>query len=241
MSTFALLNNVDHKDTRVITERSAQYGDALMFAMIFPFEFRSVQAFYPILFHRDQHGELYPVALFGFEAGENLFLDDSGWHARYVPAMIRRQPFLIGFEAATQQGESERRRMLSLDMAHPRVNKERGEPLFQPLGGRTPFLEEMATLLENLYHGGELNKKFVQALQEHGLIENVTFDIVLADGSRNQLLGFFAIDEEKVQGLSDAALGQLSRSGFLMPLFMILASTTNVRTLVEMKNARLKG
>ena len=241
MSNFALLNNVDHKDTRVITERSARYGDALMFAMIFPFEFRSVQAFYPILFHRDQRGELYPIALFGFEAGENLFLDDSGWHARYVPAMIRRQPFLIGFEAATRQGEAEKRRMLSLDMAHPRGNKERGEPLFQPLGGRTPFLEEMATLLETLYQGGELNKQFVQALQEHGLIENVTFDIALANGSRNQLLGFFAIHEEKVRGLSDQTLGQLSRSGFLMPLFMILASTTNVRTLVEMKNARLKG
>ena len=241
MSNFAVLNNVDHKDTRIITERSAQYGDAVMFTMIFPFEFRSVQAFYPILLHRDQHGELYPVALFGFEAGENLFLGDSGWHARYVPAMIRRQPFLIGFEASAKQGEGEKRRLLSLDMAHPRVNVERGEPLFQPLGGRTPFLEEMATLLETLYHGGELNRKFVQALQEHGLIENVTFDIVLADGSRNQLLGFFAIDEEKVRGLSDEALGQLSRGGFLMPLFMILASTTNVRTLVEMKNARLKG
>jgi hypothetical protein len=241
LSTFALLNNVDHKDTRVITERSAKYGDAVMFTMIFPFEFRSVQAFYPILFHRDQHGELYPVALFGFEAGENLFLDDSGWHARYVPAMIRRQPFLIGFEAATRPGEAEQRRMLSLDMSHPRVSTERGEPLFQPLGGRTPFLEEMASLLETLYHGGELNRKFVQALQAHGLIENVTFDIALADGSRNQLLGFFAIDEEKVRGLSGEVLGQLSSSGFLMPLFMMLASTANVRTLVEMKNARLKG
>jgi hypothetical protein len=69
----------------------------------------------------------------------------------------------------------------------------------------------------------------------------VTFDIALSNGSRNQLLGFFAIDEEKVRGLSDEALGNLSRSGFLMPLFMMLASTTNVRTLVEMKNARLKG
>ena len=241
MSTFALLNNVDHKDTRVITERSARYGDAVMFTMIYPFEFRAVQAFYPILFHRDQRGELYPVALFGFETGENLFLDESGWHAHYVPAMIRRQPFLIGFGAETKQGEGEQRRMLSLDMASPRVSTERGEPLFQPLGGRTPFLEEMATLLETLYQGTELNRKFVQALQEHGLIENVTFDITLANGSRNQLLGFFAIDEEKVRGLADEALGQLSRSGFLMPLFMILASTTNVRTLVELKNAKLKA
>ena len=164
-----------------------------------------------------------------------MALDMTSWS---VPAMIRRQPFLIGFEAATRPGEAEKRRMLSLDMAHPRVSRERGEPLFQPLGGRTPFLEEMASLLEALYHGGELNKRFVQSLQEHGLIESVTFDIALANGSRNQLLGFFAIDEEKVRGLSDEALGQLSRSGFLMPLFMMLASTMNVRTLVDLKNAR---
>jgi hypothetical protein len=33
-------------------------------------------------------------------------------------------------------------------------------------------------------------------------------------------------------------LGKLSREGFLMPLFMMLASTVNVRTLVDLKNAR---
>lgn len=240
MTTFAMLNNVDHKDTRVITERSARYGDAVMFTMTFPFEFRSVQAFYPILFHRDQRGEMYPVALFGFEAGENLFLDDSGWRARYVPAMIRRQPFLIGFGPA-DQGESERRRMLSLDMAHPRVGTEQGESLFQPLGGRTPFLEEMAGLLEAIYQGGDHNTRFVAAMQDLGLIEHVTFDIALANGTRNQLLGFFAIDEDKVRGLTDTQLGDLSRNGFLMPLFMMLASTANVRTLVDMKNARLRA
>ena len=241
MSTYKLLNNVDHKDTRVITERSAKYGDDVMFAMTFPFEFRSVQAFYPILFHRDGNGELYPVALFGFQSGENLFLDDAGWHARYVPAMIRRQPFLIAFEAAAGQPGGEKRRMLSIDMSSPRVSSERGEPLFQPLGGRTPFLEEMATLLETLYHGAELNTRFVKALQEHRLIESVTVDIALDDGSRNQLLGFYAIDEEKVQGLSGDVLGELSRQGFLMPLFMIMASTVNMRTLVDLKNARVKG
>jgi hypothetical protein len=239
LSTYKLLNNVDHKDTRVVTDRSAKYGDDVMYAMTFPFEFRSVQAFYPILFHRDQKGEFYPVALFGFQNGENLFLDEAGWDARYVPAMIRRQPFLIGFEAAAGQG-GEKRRMLSIDMSSPRVNTERGEPLFQPLGGRTPFLEEMADLVETLYHGAELNTRFVQALQQHRLIESVTVDIALDDGSRNQLLGFSAIDEDKVQGLPGEVLGDLSRQGFLMPLFMMLASTGNMRSLVDRKNARMK-
>jgi len=241
LNTYKLLNSADHKDTRVITERSATYGDNVMYAMTFPFEFRMVQAFYPILLHRDSNGELYPVALFGFETGENLFLDDAGWHARYVPAMIRRQPFLIAFETAPGQSGDEKRRMLSIDMAHPRVSTERGEPLFQPLGGRTPYLEEMAGLLETLYHGAELNKRFVQALQQHQLIESLTFDIALSDGSRNQLFGFAGIDEEKVQGLSGEALEGLSRNGFLMPLFMMLASTSNVRTLVDLKSARRKA
>jgi hypothetical protein len=126
-------------------------------------------------------------------------------------------------------------------MANPRVSTERGEPLFQPLGGRTPYLEEMAGLLETLYHGAELNKRFVQALQQHQLIESLTFDIALSDGSRNQLFGFAGIDEEKVQGLSGEALEGLSRNGFLMPLFMMLASTSNVRTLVDLKSARRKA
>jgi hypothetical protein len=240
LSDIQMLNIADHKDTRVIRERSAAYGDDVMYVMTFPLEFRSVQAFYPILLQRDPRGELYPVALFGFQERENLFLDETGWHARYVPAMIRRQPFLIAFEGGSGGDGTERRRMLSIDMDHPRVSSERGEPLFDVLGGRTPYLEEMANLLETIYQGAEMNRKFVAALLEHQLVESVSFEITLADGSRNQLVGFSTIDEERVQGLSGKVLGELSSQGLLMPLFMMLASTTNVRTLIDLKNARLQ-
>src|SRR5690606_21803623 len=195
VTNLALVNNVDHRDLRVITERSATYGDDVMFVTTFPFEFRSVQAFYPILFHRDANGDLYPVALFGVKDGEDLFLDDDWGHAHHVPAMIR-----------------------------------------------TPsFLEEMASLLETIYEGYVHTRAFVNALEQNGLIESVTFDITLNDGSRNQLLGFYTIEEEKVQQLSAETLWSFSRQGFLMPLFMVLASTVNMRSLVEMKNRRLEG
>lgn len=239
MPNFALLNNVDHQDVRVITDRSAHYGDNVMYALTFPFEFREVQAFYPILFHRDNEGTLYPVALFGFQQGENLFLDESGWAARYVPAMIRRQPFLIGYQESKDPNATEKERMLSIDMDHPRVSRERGEPLFQPLGGWTPFLEESASLLETIYQGTEQNRRLIAALEEHQLVESVTFDIALQDGSRNQLLGFFAIDEEKLQGLPGETLEAFSKEGILMPIFMALASTMNLRTLIDMKNRAL--
>lgn len=239
MSNFALLNNVDHQDIRIITERSAELGDSVMYAMTFPHEFRDIQTYYPILLHRDEEQDYYPAALFGFQTGENLFLDESGWTAPYVPAMIRRQPFMIGWQAS-KEGDADKIRVLSLDMDSPRISEERGERLFQPLGGRTPFLEEAANLLEGIHLGVEQNRKFVAALEEHDLIESVTIDITLDDGSSNQLLGFHTINEEKLQELSGDTLARFSKAGVLMPIYLMLASMTNIRTLVELKNRSLE-
>lgn len=235
MANLALVNNVQHQDLKIITDRHADLGDAMMYSMVFGFEIRSVQGDYPILFHEIE-GELHPVALFGFEDGENLFLDDDGWHAGYVPAMVRRQPFLIGFQDA---GNDEKRRMLSVDLDHPRVSEERGEALFEPLGGRTPFLEASANLLEAIYSGHVHNREFVAALQAHDLIESVTMEVELKDKSRNQLFGFNALNEEKVQQLSGETLAEFSGKGFLLPMFMVLASTVNLQTLVDKKNKRM--
>ena len=239
MTNFALLNNVDHQDTRVITEPAAEYGDNVMFAMTFPGEFRDVQAWYPILFHRDQDDNYYPIALFGFQKRENLFLDESGWNAGYIPAMIRREPFMIGFQESRDGGGAEKARVLSVDMDHPRISADRGERLFQPLGGRTPYLEDMADLLEGIYLGLEHGKAFVAALEEHGLIESVTIDIMLKDESTNQLLGFYAINEEKVQDLPGDVLERFNKQGFLAPIFLAMASMSNMRRLIEVKNAEL--
>ena len=237
---YALLNNVDHQDVKIITERSARYGDDIMLATAFTFEFRNVQAHYPILFQQSAPGDYCPVALFGFERGENLFLGDDGWQAPYIPAMVQREPFLIGFGESGASGAAERTRMLSLDLEHPRVNTEVGEPLFQPLGGRTPFLENAANLLETIYAGIDHSKAFGAVLAEHGLLEAVTFEIELNDGSRNQLLGFHCVAEEKVQELSGEVLGEFNASGYLMPLFMALASLARIQALVERKNLAVK-
>ena len=239
MSNYALLNNVDHADIRIITDRSVRFRDDITQALVFPFEFRNVQACYPILFQQHGEGDFYPLALFGFQEKENLFLDKSGWQAPYIPAMVRREPFLIGFQDSESQGETQRTRVLSIDMDHPRVNTEHGEPLFQPLGGRTPYLEGVANLLETIYAGIEHNKSFVGALQELDLLESVTLEIELKDGSRNQLIGFHCLNEDKVQALSAEVLGDLNERGYLMPLFMVLASMGNIQRLVELKNASL--
>lgn len=236
MPNFALVNKEQHQNIRVKTERGAELGDSMQLAMTFPSEFRSIQTNYPILFRKSGDDEFVPVALFGFEKNENLFLSDAGWGASYVPAMVKKEPFLIG-----TQGDDAEARVLSIDMDSPRVNTESGEALFGALGEMTEFLESQATLLEMIYEGLQHSKLFINALLEEDLLESVTFDITLSDGSRNSLLGFYTINEDKVANLSAQTLHLLNRNDMLAPLFMAMASTGNIQQLVDAKNARLKG
>ena len=237
MSEYALLNNVEHKDLRVIVDRSAEFGDAVRSCAVFPFEFRNLQICYPILLQQLGDEGMHPVALLGFEDGENLFLGERGWNASYIPAMMAKEPFLIGMQDG---GRGDRVRMLSIDMKHPRVSDSRGEPLFQPLGGRTPYLERVANLLETIYQGHEHSKLFIDALRRYNLSETINFEITLKDGTRNQLIGYHGIAEEQLKSLDGQAMEELSRGGFLMPIFMMLASLGQMGRLIDLKNEQLQ-
>lgn len=240
MANYQLLNNVDHRSVKVITERGARYGDDVMFTMTFPLEMRSVQACYPILIFKDpSEGNLYPVALLGFEEGENLFLTGNTWEAPYIPIMIRRPPFLIGFHK--ENPSAQRQRVMTIDMDHPRVSDSEGTALFLEQGGNSDFLERTADMLEAIHKGNEQNKDFIDLLLKFDLIESLTLDITLDDQSRNQLHGFYMLDDEKLQGLDEQALNELNSAGFLLPAYMMVASMSHLRDLVAVRNAKLQA
>jgi hypothetical protein len=234
---FALVDKEEHQDLRIRTGHGAEFGENVQLAMTFPSEFRNVQSDYPILFRKHGDDHYVPVALFGFEKNENLFLTDTGWDASYIPAIIRKEPFLIGTQGPGDDEQATR--VLSLDLDNPRVNKEEGEALFGTLGEMTPYLESQAAMLEHIYEGNLQNDMFVRALVEQDLLESVTFDITLNDGSRNSLLGFYTINEDKIPDLSAETLHLMNRNDMLMPLFMVLASMSNVQRLIERKNERM--
>jgi len=230
MPNPVLLNNVQHKDLRVLTERSAALGDDVMFALTFPAEFRTLQAHYPIVFRKsDDATSFEPVALFGFEQGENLFLKYAGWDAPEVPLLVERQPFLIG-----RDGDE---LLVHIDVDHPRVGTHEGEPLFLEYGGITPYLERINSLLLTIHQGLQTVPGFIGALLEHDLLESFVFDIELDDGSQNRLAGFYTIHEERLAALDGAALGRLHRSGYLQPIYMVIASMSQFRALIARKNA----
>ncbi|HSG59969.1 MAG TPA: SapC family protein [Pseudomonadales bacterium] len=236
MKNLKILNNVEHKDLRVIQGQPQSFGDVVHSSPCYTFEFRNLQNDFPILLQESAEYGYLPVALMGFEKAENLFVQDDQWTSHYVPAFIRKGPFYIG----TQKNASgDEMRLMSIDLDHPRVNLERGEALFQPLGGRTDYLEQIADLLETIYLNAEITEQFTAELKALNLIESVTFDIKLTNGSHNQLLGFYTIDEDRLKQLDGATLERLSAKGFLLPIFMMIASLSNITKMVKLKELKV--
>lgn len=233
MARHVQLNNIDHRDLRIDTRRTAALGDGVAFAATFPAEFRDLQAHYPIVFRKDAQGVLSPMALLGFQEGHNLFLDGERWDAAYLPLAIERQPFLIGRGGGDIT--------VHVDLDSPRVRTGAGEALFREQGGNTDYLDRIASVLLTLHNGLQRVPAFVDALLAHDLLESFVLDVELDDGSVNRLTGYYVINEERLRALDAAALGDLHAAGHLEPVFMAVASVSHFRGLIDRMNRSRAG
>ena len=242
MTNFQLLNNVQHKDLRVIIDRSAQLGDNVWYAVTFPNEFKSLQRHYPVFFIKNpDDGEFQAVAMFGVEEGENLFLDENGWNASYIPLNIMRQPFLIGFQDQDHGGETRREPVVSIDMDSLRIHPELGEPVFLEHGGNSEYLENVNSILNVVFVGMRTTKPFFKTLEELDLLESFVLDAQLSDGSEHRLAGFYTINEDVLAELEGEQLEMLNKRGYLEAIYMVIASMANLPTLLERKNELRKA
>jgi hypothetical protein len=235
MSNHQIVNNAQHRDLRVLAGHGANLGDGVMACLTVPYEFRRVQTEFPIVFRRDlESGAFAALALFGFEEGENLFLEGASWDATYKPLALSIQPFLVG--RGSDEGAQ-----VHIDMDHARVVRSSGEGirLFDDEGRPSPYLEAIAEQLGDLDQGYRASPAFFAALEQHDLLEPFSLEVPLADGSRHSLVGFHTIDEARLQALDGAALEELHREGHLMPLFMALASLSNFSELVARRNRKV--
>jgi hypothetical protein len=240
MPNIQLLNNVDHKNLRVITDRSAEYGDNQWFAPTFAHEFRNLQSHYPIVFTKNpETGQFQAVALLGFEVDENLYLTDEGWDAMYIPLSIVRQPFLIGFQQNSEEGVTSVEPVISVNMDSPRISETQGEPVFLEHGGNSEYLEQINSLLKIVHEGHERNQDFVDMLLGMDLLESFVLDVELNDGSEHRMSGFYTINETSLRGLTGDDLVILNNNGYLEAVYMAIASLANISTLVEKKNRKM--
>ena len=241
MSNHALLDNITHKDLKILPGYRQGQGFDISATRVFPSEFSELQMEYPIVLTRNkQSGDLEPVALLGLSKNENLYLDAHGWDAHYIPLTIERQPFLIGFQQTMDAGVPQREPVVHIDLDHPKVSMTEGEPVFLAHGGESPLLERITSVLLTIHQGNYINQAFSKLLVGLDLVESCSMDYSLANGEEHTLGGLHIINEKRLRELNGSALESLHQQGHLQSIYMMMASMPNFRKLIDRKNAIVK-
>ena len=238
MSQHQILTPEAHADLRIRAEAGSELGDGVMAALAVPAEFRRLACEFSILFRRDgASGAWGALALFGFEPGENLYLQGPRWDAACRPLSIAVQPFLIG-RAAGGDGPSQ----VHIDMDHPRIaNGGEGVRVFEADGSASPFLEEAIEMLGLLDDGYQASADFFAAVDRYDLLEPFSMDVTLDSGAEHRLVGYNIVNEEAMAALEPGILAELHAAGHLAPLYFAMASLGNLGKLVRRKNRKGHG
>lgn len=239
MTNAVLLDNVAHKDLRVRTGYSAEFGDNINLAPVFPTEFAMAQREYPILFRKGVNDNLEAVALLGLDKGENLFLDEDGWNARYVPAIQRRGPFMIGVHPEQDEMSDKHELMVHVDLDHPRISQTEGAPVFLRHGGNSPYLERAVRMLQMIAHGAEFAQPMFSAFLEAGLVDETELEVNLDERTQYTLPGFLTINQERLAELDGDTLERMNQAGYLQLAMLVVTSLGNMNWLVELKNRKI--
>lgn len=248
MHKIEVLNNISHENLHINPVFSAALNDDVVSTFTYVTEFSDVQKEYPILCRKNPETEEYQaIVFFGFEKKENLFLTEyyaakqknPGWNADYVPAVMARGPFSIGIHREIVDGVETSNPRVHVDVAHPKANFENGQLLFLPNGGNSHYLNHIAKTLEIINDGIPLTKLMFDAFKKYNLLETVVLDIEFKNQSKLKISGFETINVETLSRLNGQALEELNQAGFLQAAYFMVASMSNMRKLIEMKNHKL--
>jgi hypothetical protein len=236
---MALLNNVEHGELRYAPSHGAAFGDAVNRMELCVSEFADAQRHHPIIFAENDGGRLTPMALLGFERGENLHFNGADWGEAYIPAACARGPFSLAVKTDASGAEVDM--LIEVDLGDPRISNVDGAPLFKAHGGNAAALDMISTVLVTLYDGMSATPAFIEALITHDLLREVQLDIDLGNGQSFSIPGHHVVDEGRFAELDGAALHALNAAGHLFPAMHALSSLANIQHLVDRKVSRMSN
>jgi hypothetical protein len=199
-------------------------------------EFIDTAREYPIAFTGKDDGPLFPIALVGVRQNENLFVtEDERWDGRYVPAFVRRYPFVL---AEKQDADDFN---VYLDESYAGLGAVDGDRLFTDDGEHTASLKQALEFLSNYQGEIKRTRLFVERLQALDLLIPRVLEVVRNNEAPLVLQGFSVVDEQRLAVLGDAELLALARDGYLPLIYAHLGSLGNVSQLSERLDARMKA
>ena len=133
-----------HKDLSVKAGATYRFAKNVNSVPLTAIEFGQAAAEYPIVF-AGTGDAVMPAVILGAQQTENLYIDEAGaWQGRYVPAFVRRYPFVFSTDKAGKNF------ILHIDESFEGCNREgRGERLFDNDGNQTQYLRSTLSFLQD--------------------------------------------------------------------------------------------
>ena len=231
--TIAPINSKRHRDWCIEKQPDYAYASHSNAVPLTAAEFAAAAMEYSIVFLGSE-GAPTPVVLLGLNAEENLYLvDGHRWQARYIPAFVRRYPFVFS------RSDDGNRFTLCVDESFEGCNQEgRGQALFDVAGAGTDYLNTMMQFLTSYQQQITITNDFCEKLKQLDLLEAMMATFQLPNGEKAQVQGFLAVDRAKLSQLPGDTLAELARSGALELIYAHLLSLRNFAELLELRTGQ---
>ena len=233
------LNRTAHKDLRLKGMPSLKFAANVHSVPLTAVEFPAAARDMPILFAGTDINDAGPMALLGLRQNENLFIDASGlWvPGAYVPAFIRRYPFILAEKPPGQEGDDY---TVFLDEAYEGFGEQEGERLFKEDGTDAEMLTNAVNFLGEFQQHVARTHQFMDQLRKHDLLEprNIRLE---KDGNAITLNGLFVVNEEKLRQLDEKTAHEFLKDGTLGWIYAHLLSLANIDRVSARLNEREQG
>lgn len=223
-----------HRNYRVKPVDNFDFAKDVHIASVMVHEFSRAASIYPIVFLEDKEkDEFRPVVLLGLEEGENLFVKDGKWQASYVPAILRRYPFVLA------NTEEEGRFTICMDESSGNVGPDvDGEPMFTEDGKATELMENVKRFLAELQQMELFSQEFCKYFASKNMFTPLNMQVRVNDEVRN-ITGCYVINEERLNNLSDKSFIELREKRYLAPVYAHLLSLAQVERLLRFKDSSI--
>ena len=198
-------------------------------------EFPAAAGEYAIIFAGTEN-ILTPAVILGMKDKQNLFINAKGtWQARYIPAFVRRYPFVF---STSDNGKTF---TLCIDEGFSGFNREgRGQPLFSEDGKPTEYTNNVLKFVQEYQIQFDRTKAFCDKLRDLDILEPMQAQVSLTSGQTTSLTGFQAVNRKKLKALPAEKLSELAQTDELELIYLHLNSMRNFSGMKERLETKKK-
>ena len=177
-----------------------------------------------------------PLAVMGLNPNENLFLREDGLFEAgvYIPAYIRRYPFVFANDPNAQQS------ILCIDRAAEFIVEGGDMAFFNEDGTATEYTQSCIEFCNNYEVERQRTVNFVDMLKQWDLFEikTASHTPLNEDGTAGEpqvIAEFFGISEEKLLALPQPKLAELRDNGALIQIYAHMISLVGWDRLIALQ------